>query len=93
MACDCENNSYNNSFYYASPVNLNCEYTLEMMLDWKEKIICAKDAGLINSEAIYNKYMGIILSGINFSSNICYLVKDLDSIKPAIINIINSGVC
>ena len=88
---------------YSNPINppiqpvyqdTPCEYTLDTMLDWKQKLICARDKNIIlTSSAQFNQYMGIILSGINFTPNICYLKNELDSIQPVILNIINTGLC
>lgn len=97
MCVSCGSSSYQNPIILPQqPVyqNTPCDYTLETMLDWKQKLICASNNNIIlTSQAQFNQYMGIILSGINFIPNICYLKRELDNIQPIILSIINVGIC
>lgn len=75
----------------------NCIYTIEQLHVWLTKLICCKDKGLYlqlgsNAQTI-NKYLGIVMSAINYPSNPCYFKNDLDIISDFIILIANTGQC
>lgn len=75
----------------------DCEYTIEQLKTWLKSLVCVKDKGIytqfgINGQTM-NKYLGIVMSAINYPSNPCYFQNDLEAIGNFIIIIINSGQC
>lgn len=86
--------------HYSPNQNLqieDCEYTIEQLKVWLDKLICAKDTGLYLeigiSGQLMNKHLGIVMSAINYASNICYFQTDLDLIGDLIILINDSEKC
>lgn len=74
----------------------NCDYTVELMFIWKEKLLCIKENNLY-SEVGYNKYkinfaLGTVQSAIN-TGNACYYKTSLDDINLIILSLINIGKC
>lgn len=74
-----------------------CEYDIDMIVIWKDKLFCIRDnekyTDLGLSKAQLNRFLGVVLSCINFSYNICFLANQLDKIKPYIIKIVGSNLC
>jgi hypothetical protein len=75
----------------------NCPYTGEQLNVWLTKLICCKDKVLYKNLGItaptMNKYLGIVMSALNYPTNPCYFQKELDIISEFIILIVNSGIC
>ena len=75
----------------------NCEYTVEQLNSWLDKLICTKDSGLYISLGLsglqMNKHLGNVMSALNYKSNICYFKNDLDLAADFIILINDSGKC
>ena len=73
-----------------------CNYTLEMVIDWKNILFCVRDNGLIVQTNIttqkFNSYMGILLSCIN-SNSACFFKTNLDEIQVYINNLITLDIC
>ena len=78
-----------------------CDYTIEQLKTWQIKLVCCKDTLLylklgINAQTM-NKYLGLVMSAINYPSNPCYyeslLPNDFEQISNFIILITNSGQC
>lgn len=74
-----------------------CTYTMDQLNTWVTKLICCKDKVLylqlgINAQTM-NKYLGIVMSALNYPTNPCYFQTDLDVISDFIILIVNSGRC
>lgn len=78
------------------PVNEDCEYTLEQVLDWKNKLFCIRDNDSIIQSGIlsttFNIYLGIVLSCIN-SNSACYFKDYLPDIENYINNLITLDLC
>ena len=78
-------------------INNDCDYNLEQLIDWKNKLFCVRDNEYFSNLQItkkdLNSYIGIVLSGITLEYNICFLVDQLDRVKPVIIKIISIGLC
>lgn len=101
MGCPCQNNSN----AYASPtiitqtpqVNTNCQFTEEILNTWKDKLLCVKNQSLYETVNIQEKdinvYLGVVLSALNNTSNICYFESHLQTISPKIIQIIVLSQC
>jgi hypothetical protein len=79
------------------PPDIPCDYTMSQLNIWLTKLICTRDSGLYVSLRIsapnMNKYQGIVMSALNYPTNICYFKKDLDIIADIIIIIENTGKC
>ena len=78
-------------------VDLNCQYTLDQVKKWSELLICFKENGYYSTYNIsgkdLNKALGIVLSAINYPTNICYFESELNNIFNIITIIVNSGKC
>ena len=78
-------------------VDLNCPYTLDQMKIWSNLLICFKEKGYYSQYGIsgqqLNAALGIVLSALNYPTNICYFKSDLDNIFNVITIIVNSGKC
>ncbi len=101
MACNSCGKSGVYSLYKESQqprvINNDCDYNLEQLVDWKNKLFCVRDNEYFYALQItkrdLNSYIGIVLSGITLEYNICFLVNQLNRVKPVIMKIINSGLC
>lgn len=74
-----------------------CTYTMEQLNAWLTKLICCKDKALylslkINAQ-IMNKYLGIVMSALNYPTNPCYFQNDLDIISNFIVLISGTQQC
>lgn len=78
-------------------IQQNCSYSLEMLLDWKDKLFCIRDKNLYSEIGItkiqLNAFIGVVLSGTTYDYNICYLSSKLDAIQPYILKIIELDQC
>lgn len=79
------------------PAPSDCQYTLDMFQVWLTKLICCKNKNLyiglgINAQTM-NKYMGLVMSALNFPSNPCYFQTQLGPVNDFIILITNTGQC
>ena len=75
-----------------------CPYTLDDITSWIEKVECFKDKGLyvnlpnISLKQLVN-YRGVLLSALNYPTNICYFKDQLPEIKAFVTVIISTGQC
>lgn len=103
MGCGCGASRVTTPSFTTNTVRLvstpveNCDYTMEQFQAWLDKLICCKDKGLyvqlgINSQTM-NRYLGIVMSAINYPSNPCYFQNDMGPISNFIILITNNGQC
>ena len=75
-----------------------CIYTFEQVQDWLEKLNCFNNNGLISTipsitQRKLNMYIGIVLSAINYASNVCYFKSQLDEVQSFITIVISTGQC
>lgn len=102
MACDnCKNRALKqqaakNNVPKVNYEPIDCDYDLEKLQDWNNKLNCFKEKSLFKqynvSGQLLNKYMGIVLSALN-SKNPCYFKEKLDQISSFILIIDNSNKC
>jgi hypothetical protein len=75
----------------------DCEYSMDQLRGWLDKLICCKDKGLYItlgiSGPLMNKYLGDVMSALNYPTNPCYFKNSLDIIGDVIILINNSNLC
>lgn len=78
------------------PIDENCDFTLEMVVEWKTKLFCVRDNDLIVQSGIlpstFNIYLGIVLSCIN-SNSACYFKDYLPDIQNYINNLTLNNIC
>lgn len=77
-------------------ITSECSYTPELMVIWKEKLICIKTNKLFD-EIGFNKYkinfaIGTVDSAIK-SGTACIFQKQLDKINDIILSLIATGKC
>jgi len=74
-----------------------CEYEPEQLQTWRTLLICAKDKALYLDLGVpahnVNKYLGIVISAINYNTNPCYFKSELDNIAAFIAVLVNTGKC
>lgn len=74
-----------------------CDYTIENIDSWLEKVNCFKDKGLYVGTHVTTKqlniYIGVLLSAKNYKDNICYFRTELSEIEGFITFVINTGQC
>lgn len=75
----------------------DCSYTMPQLQAWLTLLICVKDKALYPQIGItapqLNKYLGIVMSALNYVTYPCNFAKDLDQIGNVIILIQNLGAC
>lgn len=80
-----------------SPVVEPCSFTIEAINSWMTILQCVDSKALLAQfsiqKALYNSFLGVIISVRNVPANICYFQKELDIIQPYIINIVNADIC
>ena len=91
-------NRFKTSNTYTAPASTQgCDFTLEMLQVYKEKLKCIKDNALYETlnitEAKVNSYLGIVISSINYKSNYCRFEKELINIRDLIFTMVNQGIC
>lgn len=100
MGCGCSGGGgvVLSSFRRAKNNNIaqDCDYTVELMLIWKEKLLCVQNQNLYQ-EIGYNKYkinfaLGTVQSAIN-TGNVCYFKKQLDQVNNIILTLISLEKC
>lgn len=74
-----------------------CDYTIEQVNNWLDKINCYADKALYLTTNItkrrLNIYIGALKSAKNYPSNLCYFKKELQEIENIIIIITATGQC
>lgn len=75
----------------------DCQYTMDQFQIWLTKLICCKDKRLyvqlgISAQTM-NKYLGIVMSALNYRTYPCYFQADLGPISDFIILLTNNGQC
>jgi hypothetical protein len=75
-----------------------CDYTINTIKVWLEKVNCFKNKGLYVNYTLFpkkklNAYIGILLSALNHSSNICYFKNQLSEIETFILFISTIQEC
>lgn len=93
-----ERKAFQNFTSPAVPISAGpCNYTLDQLKVWFDKLNCFKQKGIYVQYGIrpadLNRALGNVLSAINYSSNICYFQRQLDIVQPIIMIVINSGQC
>jgi hypothetical protein len=70
----------------------NCEFTQEILLNWRNTLRCLKASGFVSPQGLslieINRYLGTVQSSINYPDNYCYYSKplqDFQSLIPLII--------
>lgn len=92
-------NHNNNSQVPFSVANYSndCSYTMEQLNVWLGLLICCKDKLIYPSIGItapqINKYLGNVMSALNYVTYPCIFQKELDAISSVIILIQNTGRC
>jgi hypothetical protein len=75
----------------------DCQYTMDQLNSWLAQLICCKNKGLYTSLGInaptMNKYLGIVMSALNYPTNPCYFQSQLGAIGDFVILIMNTGQC
>lgn len=87
--------------YQVQPTNFRnepCDYTLEQITSWLNKVNCFKDnayQGFVPSitNTQLNIYIGTLMSVQNFRGNICYYKPELEEIESFIIVITSLNLC
>lgn len=78
-------------------VDQPCSFTIETVNSWMTILQCIDSMNLLAQfniqKALYNSFLGVIISVRNVPANICYFQKELDIIQPYIINIVNANIC
>lgn len=78
-------------------VQSSCNYTADTTNAWIDTLQCVSDKTLLTNfgiqKALYNSFLGILLSIRRSPTTVCYFTKELDIIQPYILNILNSDVC
>jgi hypothetical protein len=101
MGCNtCGHATFNTNtisdFYQQQPVG-NCGFNRDILLDWRDKLICIRDANKMLDVGItrtqLNSMLGTVLSGLNLDLNICFLEDKLEQIEPTISQITILGIC
>ena len=81
----------------ASQAPADCQYTMDQLRSWLALLICCKDKALYMSLGIgaptMNKYLGIVMSALNYPTNPCYFQSQLGPIGNFVILIMNTGQC
>lgn len=74
-----------------------CEYLPDQLKNWRIKLLCVKEKGIWVDLGItaskLNKYIGVVLSAINYTTNPCYFKTQLDEIASFMAVIINNETC
>jgi hypothetical protein len=74
-----------------------CDYTVDVLKVWAEKLTCFKQKGLYVSynvrPADLNRALGDVLSAINYPTFPCYYQKELDRAQTIINIVISSEQC
>lgn len=74
-----------------------CDYTIEQLKVWRDKIVCFKDKSYYVeyniTPAEINRNLGNVISAINYDTNLCFFKPQLDIALDLINIIINSGKC
>lgn len=89
--CPCENNNNNLA---SLPIDTNtvenqeCEFTLYLLQNWLEKLLCVKNnsqQALINiSTQELNSLLGTVQSAINVPQNLCLFKSQLNTVRTYI---------
>lgn len=105
MACgSCNKSSFSSSSSIGpmtrSQSNIvgNCEFTQEILLNWRNILRCLKASGSNSLQGLslteINRYLGTVQSSINYPDNYCYYnqqLQDFQSLIPIIIE--NASNC
>lgn len=95
-SCGVSTYNFNNNYYKNQPVG-DCGFTQPMLIEWRDKLICARDANKLAelgiTKAQLNSMLGMVLSGLNLNLNICFLEDRLAQIEPTINQITTLGIC
>lgn len=90
------NQSYSLRKRQVVEVNIDCDYTKEIITNWLNALKCIK---LNNKESqigidayTRNRYLGILQSALNYPDNYCYFFTDLEAFKIDILPQIISNV-
>lgn len=75
----------------------DCEFTMDQLEGWKDKLICFKDKGLYKTynvtPALLNRYIGVVLSAINlFPKSPCAFQNQLNEIETFMV-VVNNTNC
>lgn len=77
-------------------ISEDCEYTVPMVEQWKDKLFCVRDnnylAQLNITKGQLNAFLGIVLSVLK-TQNACYFKPNLDTIKPYITVLTGLDIC
>jgi hypothetical protein len=57
-------------------IEVNCKYTMQQFIDFREKLLCIKSKIATNDNNL-NRYLGIVISAINYPTNLCYFYDEL----------------
>lgn len=75
----------------------NCIYTFEVLNEYKDLLNCVKANNTVDLFNItmtkLNSYLGVVQSAINYTTNSCYFVAQLDEIQILIQDIKDSNQC
>jgi hypothetical protein len=85
------------NFVQAAIDPADCQYTMAQFEVWLAKLICCKDKRLYVqlgiSASTMNRYLGIVMSALNYRTSPCYFQADLGPISDFIILLTNTGQC
>lgn len=70
-----------------------CDYTVEQLQSWNERLLCVKNSGLSQSNTTINIYLGVIQSALNTPAYICFFKLNLDIIFNYIQELILNNIC
>lgn len=95
--CQKKNQSaQSNNVMSVIPSSSTCEYIVETTNSWLELLRCVNNQDLLThfniQKALYNSFLGILISINNNSETVCLFKTELDLIKGYILNIINENV-
>jgi hypothetical protein len=73
----------------------NCEFTEEILLNWRSILRCLKASGVVNLQGLsyteINRYLGTVQSSINYPDNYCYYNQQLQNFQSLIPIIIENA--
>lgn len=100
MGCNCKTKNSNSQTLVlkqnAVPNTDSCDYTAEVAAQWLSLLRCVNSKGLLAEfniqKALYNSFLGVLLSIQNNTSVVCLFKSQLDVIQPYILNIVNQEI-
>lgn len=75
----------------------DCPYNGEVLEMWYDKLLCIKDQGLLEQLGLtmvdLHRYLGIVISSLNYTSDRCRYRAELEKIEPTIFKLVELNLC